>query len=90
MMMFEWSEAKRLQILHDRNLDFQDATQVFDGRPVIHMQSSRNDEQRYISVAMIEGKSYVVVWTWRGQVRRIISFRRARDAEERRYRALHG
>lgn len=88
--MFEWSEAKRLQILRDRDLDFGDAVQVFDGRPIIHMASFRNDEDRYVSIAMIEGKLYAVVWTWRGENRRIISFRRARDAEERRYRALHG
>ena len=88
--MFEWSEAKRLQIIRDRDLDFRDAVQVFDGRPIIHMGSFRNDEDRYVSIAMIEGKFYAVVWTWRGENRRIISFRRARDAEERRYRALHG
>jgi uncharacterized protein len=87
--MFEWSEAKRLQIIRDRDLDFRDAVQVFDGRPIIHMASFRNDEERYVSIAMIEGKHYAVVWTWRGENRRIISFRRARDAEERRYRALH-
>jgi len=88
--MFEWSEAKRLQIIRDRDLDFRDAVQVFDGRPIIHMASFRNDEDRHVSIALIEGKFYAVVWTWRGENRRIISFRRARDAEERRYRALHG
>lgn len=87
--MFEWSEAKRLQIVRDRDLDFEDAIQVSDGWPIIHMQSFCNDEDRYVSMAMIEGKFYAVVWTWRGEHRRIISFRRARDAEERRYRALH-
>ena len=87
--MFEWSEAKRLQIIRDRDLDFRDAVQVFDGRPIIHMASFRNEEDRHVSIAMIEGKFYAVVWTWRGENRRIISFRRARDAEERRYRALH-
>jgi uncharacterized DUF497 family protein len=88
--MFEWSEAKRLQIIRDRDLDFRDAVQVFDGRPIVHMASFRNDEDRFVSIAMIEGKFYAVVWTWRDERRRIISFRRARDAEERRYRALHG
>jgi uncharacterized protein len=88
--MFEWREAKRLEVIRDRDLDFRDATQVFDGRPIIHMASFRNNEDRYVSIAMIEEKFYAVVWTWRGENRRIISFRRARDAEERRYRALHG
>jgi uncharacterized DUF497 family protein len=88
--MFEWSEAKRLPILRERELDFRDAAQIFDGRPVLHMRSFRNNEERTVSIADIEGKFYTVVWTWRGESRRIISFRRARDAEERRYRALHG
>ena len=88
--MFEWREAKRLEVIRDRDLDFRDAIQVFDGRPIMHMASFRNDEDRYVSIAMIEDKFYAVVWTWRGENRRIISFRRARDAEERRYRALHG
>jgi uncharacterized DUF497 family protein len=34
--MFEWDESKRLRILHERGLDFRDAGQIFDGRPVVH------------------------------------------------------
>src|SRR6516162_541413 len=70
--MFEWSEAKRLRILRDRELDFRDAAQIFDGRPVLHMRSFRNNEERTVSIADIEGKFYTVVWTWRGESRRII------------------
>ena len=62
--MFEWSEAKRLRILRDRELDFRDAVQIFDGRPVLHMRSFRNNEERTVSIADIEGKFYTVVWTW--------------------------
>ena len=65
--MFEWSEAKRLQIIRDRDLDFRDAVQVFDGRPIIHMASFRNEEDRHVSIALIEGKFYAVVWTWQGE-----------------------
>jgi uncharacterized DUF497 family protein len=36
-----------------------------------------------------DGKSYTVVWTWRDDARRIISFRRARHGEERAYRQAH-
>jgi uncharacterized protein (DUF4415 family) len=71
-------------------LDFRDAVQIFDGRPFLHMRSFRNNEERTVSIADIEGEFYTVVWTWRGESRRIISFRSARDAEERRYRAVHG
>ncbi|MGH7098871.1 MAG: BrnT family toxin [Stellaceae bacterium] len=88
--MFEWLETKRLKILRDRELDFQDTVQIFDGRPALHVRSFRNNEDRVVSIAMIDSKFYAVVWTWRGENRRIISFRRARDAEERRYRKLYG
>lgn len=88
--MFEWDAAKRLRVLHDRGLDFEDATQVFDGRPAIHLQARRNDEDRIVTTAEINGKLYTVVWTWRGSNQRIISFRRARDGEERAYRTAHG
>lgn len=88
--MFEWDEPKRLWNLQERHLDFLDAKQMFDGRPIIHVPSWRNDEDRVVSVAAIEGKIYTVVWTWRLENRRIISFRRARDGEERAYRKAHG
>jgi uncharacterized DUF497 family protein len=87
--MFEWSETKRLEIIRDHHLDLEDTTQMFDGPPIMHMGSFRNDEDRHVSIAMIERKFYAVVRTWRGENRRIISFRRARNAEEARYRELH-
>ncbi len=88
--MFEWNEKKRLTTLRERNLDFRDAYQVFDGRPVIHVRAWRNQEERFVSTAEINGKLYTVVWTWRGKNQRIISFRRARNGEERAYRKIHG
>jgi uncharacterized DUF497 family protein len=88
--MFEWDEEKRLTTLHERKLDFRDTYQVFDGRPVTHVRATRNREERFVSTAQIEGKLFTVVWTWRGENQRIISFRRARDDEERAYRKTHG
>ncbi len=88
--MFEWDEAKRLAVLADRGIDFEDAWRVFDGRLVHHVASPRNDEDRLVSIAEIDGKFYAVVWTWRGDNQRIISFRRARHVEERAYRQVHG
>jgi uncharacterized DUF497 family protein len=88
--MFEWDESKRLRTIRERRLDFRDAGQVFDGRPVVHAPSRRNNEHRFVSTAEIHGKLYTVVWMWRHGNQRIISFRRARDGEERVYRKLHG
>jgi len=88
--VFEWDEPKRLSIIDERGLDFQDAAQIFDGRPVIHAASWRNNENRFVSTAEIHGKLYTVIWMWRRENQRIISFRRARDGEERAYRKIHG
>jgi uncharacterized protein len=88
--MFEWDERRRLRTLRERHLDFRDADQVFDGRPVIHVRAWRNQEERFVSTAEINGKLYTVVWTWRGKNQRIISFRRASNGEERAYRKIHG
>ena len=88
--MFEWDEAKRLATIAERGLDFIDAVLAFDGRPTLNAPAIQNNEARVLTVAVIEGKFHTVVWMWRGDNRRIISFRRARDDEERAYQAVHG
>jgi hypothetical protein len=50
--------------------------------------SPREGENRVVSVGLLEARCIAVVWTERDAARRIISMRRARDAEERKYRAL--
>jgi uncharacterized DUF497 family protein len=89
--MFEWDENKRQKNIESRGLDFVDAAIVFDGRRVASAPSRYPYEDRFVSTAILnDGKFYAVVWTWRGDVRRIISFRRARRGEERAYRQLFG
>ena len=63
---------------------------VFDGRPVTTAASRRNNEDRFVSTAEIDGKLYTVVWMWRGENHRIISFRRGGDGEVRAYRQIFG
>jgi uncharacterized DUF497 family protein len=86
---FEWDEEKRQKILAERSLDFADAFQFFDGRPVIHQPTPRGYEDRWKSTALFEGKFFTVVWMWRGAVIRVISMRRSHEQEERKYRAAH-
>ena len=87
--MFEWDEDKRQRNIEKHNLDFLDAGLLFDGRPVINGTSDNVAETRFVTVGRIGPKYYAVIWTWRAMVRRIISFRRARDVEERAYRQTH-
>jgi uncharacterized DUF497 family protein len=88
--MFEWDETKRQKNLEKHRLDFRDTRLIFDGRKAVHIPALKNEEVRYISIAIIGEKFYTVVWTWRADSRRIISFRRSRDGEERAYRQIYG
>jgi hypothetical protein len=89
-MLFEWDENKRRRNVSDHGVDFVDVVQVFDGRPTFTYRSPRNDEDRWGTVAIVQDRFYLVVWTPRGERRRIISAYRADDWEIREYRALHG
>lgn len=89
-LMFEWDDAKRQQTIERRGLDFIAATLIFDGRPVVTALAANFVEPRFVTTAILnDGKYYTVIWTWRGEAHRIISFRRARHGEERAHRALH-
>lgn len=90
-MEFEWDAAKRQSNIEKHGLDFRDAPDMFDGRPRLDVVSPRGDEERTLSVATLNDRFAAVTWTWRGKAtNRIISVGRARRAEERRYRQLHG
>jgi uncharacterized DUF497 family protein len=87
---FEWDEDKRHKTLKERNLDFADAFQFFDGRPLIHQPTPRAREERWKSTAFLHGHFFTIVWTWRGARRRIISMRRSSEPEKREYRQIFG
>jgi len=90
MVEFEWDEVKRRSNLEKHRLDFVVAQRLFDGRPLFTTINLDHDEPRWVSTGVDEHRHYTVVWTERYEKIRIISFRRARDAEERNYRQLHG
>lgn len=90
-MEFEWDEAKRQSNLVKHAVDFVDAQALFDGRPAFTAVARHHpDERRYLTIGVLGGRFYTVVQTWWGGIIRLISARRARDEEERAYRAIHG
>ena len=89
-MEFEWDEAKRRQNLVKHGIDFLDVEELFDGRPVLTRSSHRCGEERFATTGKLQGRLSTVIWTTRGASIRLISARRARDAEQREYRSLHG
>jgi hypothetical protein len=51
--MYEWDETKRQTNLEKHGLDFRDAQLIFDGRPVVHVPTSKNNEARFASIANV-------------------------------------
>jgi len=83
-MLFEWDETKRKANLAKHFIDFEDATQVFDG-PVFEKQQRRHGEDRVLAIGRMAGIEIVVVYVMRGKHRRIISARRAHCDERQAY-----
>jgi uncharacterized protein (DUF4415 family) len=84
-MDFERDEAKRLSNILKHRIDFVDAIEVFGGR-FIETEHRRRDysEQRYRATGLLGDQVIQVVYTRRGERRRIISARRTgRMTEER-------
>jgi uncharacterized DUF497 family protein len=85
-MEIEFDTNKRDKALTERGLDFARAAEVFAGRHFT-VEDVREDygESRCITVGKLDGRMVVMVWTPRGEARRIISMRKANDREQARY-----
>ncbi|MDQ4059698.1 MAG: BrnT family toxin [Pseudomonadota bacterium] len=81
-MIFEWDEAKEARNVRQRGLDFGTAAGMFSG-PVMTWQDTRRDygEVRVVALGEVEGRILVVVYTDRGDTRRIISAQPAKRKE---------
>ena len=83
---FEWDETKRESNLRNHDVDFQDARRVIDGATFIR-QSDRKGEIRYMVYGFLDQEEVVIICTFRADSCRIISARRARRDERKRYHA---
>ena len=84
MNKFEWDENKRLINIEKHSIDFVDAIGVFDDVNRIELETTRNNERRFLTIGKIEGVIILVVYANRDDKIRIISARRA-SIEERKY-----
>ena len=84
MANYEWDARKEQINLRKHHFDFTTATLIWDG-PVIEKIDDRRDygETRIIAAGEVSGCIIVVVYTWRGRIRRIISARKANSREKR-------
>ncbi len=87
-MKITYDPAKRAKTLEERGLDFEDEQEKFSG-PTVTGPDLRRDygEERFITFGLLRGREIVLVWTPRGEDRRIISMRYANDREIVRFRS---
>ncbi len=85
-MDIEFDPIKRDKTLTERGLDFARANEVFSGRHFTD-EDCREDysELRYVTVGKLDGRMVILVWTPRGEARRIISMKKANEREQARY-----
>ena len=81
---YEWDEAKRRLNYLKHRLDFANVRH-FDWDNAAIEPSDRHGEARFVAYGRLESRMYVVVFTWRGDRKRIISFRRASQKETNEY-----
>ena len=79
-MEFEWDEQKRATNLRKHGLDFEDVIEMFE-EPWLRRRSDRDGEQRWKAIGLLRGIEVTVIYTMRGNVRRIISARKAAKHE---------
>jgi uncharacterized protein len=79
---FKWDPAKEAINVRKHGFDFTTASQIWRGS-VAERIDHRSDygETRIIAVGQVDDSILVVVFTWRGETRRIISARKANSRE---------
>ena len=85
-MKITFDPAKRAATLQLRSLDFADASLVFAGL-TMDVADRRQDygEPRVQTIGYLAGRMVMVVWTPRGDARRIMSMRYCNDRERKIY-----
>jgi len=85
-MVFEWDEAKRQRNMHKHGIDFVDAIQLWSR---FHIETpsdqNRHGEDRFLAIGEINGRLVTVIFTRRGETRRLISARYSRRNEKENY-----
>lgn len=85
---FEWDPDKEKENIQKHNVDFVTAFQIWEGF-VYEQNDDRHDcgESRLQALGEVDSRLMVVIFTWRGTARRIISARKANPREKRRFEA---
>jgi uncharacterized DUF497 family protein len=78
---FEFDEEKSRTNKAKHGIDFVEAQSLWLDEMFVEIPARTEDEPRFLVVGMISGKHWSAVITYRGEIVRIISVRRARVEE---------
>jgi uncharacterized DUF497 family protein len=85
-MRFEWDENKRLANIRKHGFDFADVSSIFNSDTVTVEDDRYNyGEQRFMTLALLQGRIIAVVHTENDDLVRIISVRKASKYEQQIY-----
>ncbi len=83
---YEWDETKAQTNRRTHGIDFADAATVFEDDFALTAMDDASNEDRFVTLSMDAGRRrLVVVYTWRGDLIRIIPARIAARSERRYY-----
>jgi len=86
-MSYEWDPNKAIANIEKHGIDFADAVTVFDDLNAVTIDDPDYEEQRFITIAMDAfGRVLLVAYTWRGDIIRLISARKATKNERKQYK----
>jgi len=82
----EWNPSKATANFRKHGIDFAGAVSVLDDAFAITIPDESSPEERFMTLGLDAlGRMIVIVYTWRGDVVRIISARKATRRERRQY-----
>ena len=86
-MEFEWDTRKAAQNIAKHGVPFEYGARVFLDPHRVDSEDERRDyhEERRLTLGKIEGRLFVVAYTPRGKLIRLISARKANQREQRQY-----
>lgn len=84
-MEFEWDRAKAAANERKHGVPFYLAGRIFDNPACLILEDRRRDygEERFTAFAMIDGRVFMLAFTWRSDRCRVISMRKANSRETR-------
>ena len=84
-MKFEYDSIKSDTNRHKHGIDFESAQYLWRDPNALQIQAKSDTEERHALIASIDTIVWIAFFTYRRDVIRIISVRRARDNEKRIY-----